>query len=106
MYVVQDISKLNVMIPDREKAEQIQSDLAKKHPDGNWRLFTLVGETSALDMEMLYALATELVEIAGVNPFNIELQVTNPDRSTENVTAVGILHRARNWLDQLQEIPS
>jgi len=101
MYAVIDLAQVPVM-KTRAEGELFLQNLRHYNPQAKWQLLVGITEAPLEELEWLYALAAMLLEASGTNPLSIAMALPQMDGSEKTITAVGIMHSARSWLDQVQ----
>lgn len=81
---------------NRQKAEEARAEEGELY-------IRVETRSSTDDLELLYALAGNLLEHSGLNPFTLLVQVPKLDGTTEERTAVVVMNRARAWIDAIEE---
>lgn len=101
MYAVIDLNQIPV-VKTRAEGELFLRNLQHYNREAKWQLMVGITEAPLDELERLYALTAMLLEASGANPLSIALAVPQLDGSEQTITAVGIMHAARSWLDQVQ----
>lgn len=102
MYAVIDLTQVPVC-KTRSEGERFLEALRLYNTQAKWQLVVGIESAPLDDLERLYALTTMLLEASGLNPLSIGLEEAKLDGTTVTYSAVSAMHRARLWLDQVQD---
>lgn len=99
-YTIIDKNALKIQLAPRPKALEILSALQENNPDGDFVMVHEVNEDITSDaLEELYALASMLLQESGINPFHLNLTITEMDGTKKEISAVNIMNNAREFMD-------
>ena len=83
----------------RVEAENLKKDLIRDNPKAQWEVVTTVDFNTESPFEQLYTLAASMLEMTGANPMTLGLEISHVDGTVTHVSALSIMHNARQWLD-------
>lgn len=93
MYIIVDTTAFSAY-NNKEEAQRVA---AEKGPD--YAVYSPASDKTPLQLELLYSLALELLQVGKVNPLFIKLEMTNLLGEVTELTARQIINDARNWID-------
>lgn len=54
-------------------------------------------------LEQLYALTASLLQTSGLNPMLMALEIPKLDGTTEQISALTVMNKAREWIDAIEQ---
>lgn len=103
MYAVVDFKSQPSLQTNKEDALSLQTQLKQDNPDGDWQVMGNVGTGTVEVIERLYALTHQLLLISKIDPFKLQMCLTDLSNTEITYSAAMLMHDARSWLDDIEE---